>query len=86
MICTLCFAKNGKGTDDARAQANRTGEAVLFFEGIYRYALLPGDDTLYDYSTKEDVFDLDRKILRNQIIREYGVDPETYGHEQQNGD
>lgn len=77
-VCTFCFAKDGKGTDDARAQANRTGNAVLFFEDIFRYVLFPDDPTLYDYTTKEDVFDLERKILRNYIIKEYRADPETY--------
>lgn len=77
-VCSFCFAKDGRGTDDARAQANKTGNAVLFFEDIFRYVVFPEDDTLYEYTTKEDVFDLERKLLRNYIIKEYGVDPETY--------
>lgn len=78
MLCTFCFSKDGKGTDDARAQANETGNAVLFFEGDFRYVLFPDDDTLYDYTTKNDVFDLEIKKLRNDIIKLTGVDPETY--------
>lgn len=77
-VFTFCFSIDGKGADDAREQANRTGDAVLFFEGIFRYVLLPNDPTLYEYTTKEDVFDLSRKVLRNYIIKEYGIDPETY--------
>lgn len=78
MLCNFCFSKDGKGTDDARTLANRTGKAVLFFEGVFRYVLFPYDPTLYEYTTKEDVFDLERKLLRNRIIKEFGVDPEKY--------
>lgn len=76
MICTFCFASKGQNPSDAREQANKTGNPVLFFEGIFRYALFPGDDALYEFTRKEDVFDLHRKKLRNDIIKQYGVDPE----------
>lgn len=77
MLCTFCYSKDGKSPADAKEQANRTGKAVLFFEGIFRYVLFPDDDSLYEYTTKDEVFDLERKKLRNDIIKHYGVDPET---------
>lgn len=78
MIFTFCFSNDGKTPSDAREQANRTGDAVLFLEGIFRYVLFPGDDTLYEFTTKDEVFDLNRKKSRNDIIKHYGVDPDTY--------
>lgn len=79
MLCTFCFSKNGNSPADAREQANRTGNAVLFFEGIFRYVLFPDDDTLYEYTTKNEVFDLERNKLRNDFIGHYGIDPEASG-------
>jgi hypothetical protein len=76
-ICTFCFASKGETPADARQKANRTGNAVLFFEGIFRYALFPNDDNLYEYTTKDDVFDLERKKIRNDIIKQFGIDPDT---------
>lgn len=77
MLCTFCFSKDGKTPSDAKEQPTRTGQAVLFFEGIFRYVLFPHDNTIYEYPTKDDVFDLELKKLRNDIIRQFGVDPET---------
>lgn len=68
MILTFCFSKDGETADDAREQANKTGNAVLFFEGIFRYVLFPNDNTLYDYTTKDDVFSLMQRKLENEII------------------
>lgn len=76
MIVSFCFSLDGKTPMDAKQQATQTGHPVLFFEGIFRYILFPGDDALYDYSTKEDVFNLEIKQLRHFIIEHYGIDPE----------
>lgn len=76
MIFTFCFASDGKTPGDAREQANLTGEIVLFLEGIFRYVLLPKDDTLYDYTTREDVARFEKTQLRKYIIEHYGVDPD----------
>lgn len=75
MTLSLCFSLDGNTPVDAKEQATRTGHPVLFFEGIFRYILFPGDATLYDYSTKEDVFNLEIKRLRQFIIEQYGIDP-----------
>lgn len=55
MKCTFCFASKGKLSHDAHEQADRTGNPVLFFEGVFRYLCLPDDQKLYDFTTKEDV-------------------------------
>lgn len=78
MVCTFCFASDGKEPHDARQQANKTGKPVLFFEGVHRYVLFPDDETLYDYTHREDIASLELKKLRNDMIRKFGVDPEMY--------
>lgn len=77
MICAMCFSKDGKTFSDAIAQATKSKNAVLFFEGIFRYVAFPDDNNCYEYTTKDEVFDLERKKLRNDIIKIHGVDPDN---------
>jgi hypothetical protein len=77
MIFTMCFSKDGKTFSDAIAQATKSNKAVLFFEGIFRYVAFPDDNNCYEYTTKDEVFDLMRKKLRNDIIKVHGIDPEN---------
>lgn len=76
MLVSFCFSKDGRNADDARDQANATGHPVLFFEGVFRYLLLPDDETLYDYTYKEDIFETDKKVHRYNFIRAFGQDPD----------
>lgn len=55
MRVTFCFASAGKTPADAKEQATRTGEPVIFFEGVFRYLCFPNDPKLYDYTTKEQI-------------------------------
>lgn len=77
MLCTFCFSAKGKSPADAKEQANKTGKPVLFFEGIFRYVLFPNDDNIYEYTTKDEVFDLNKKKIRNDIIKQFRVDPDS---------
>ncbi len=77
MEFTFCFSMDSKTHTDAKEQANRTRKAVIFLEGIFRYVLFPDDDNLYEYTTKDEVFSLEKRKMRNDIIKKFGVDPDT---------